>query len=145
MLDLTGVDAEPEARLADGSALAKWNALVTAQGGDAKAELPRAEHVQEVRASADGYLRRLDARWVGIAAWRLGAGRSSKDEPVSAPAGVVCLKKTGDEVTKGEPLLELHSEDPGRFGGAQKALVGAIEIGPDAPSPRPLVLDKIRP
>jgi thymidine phosphorylase len=145
MLELTGADADPAARLADGSALAKWNALVAAQGGDASAELERAEHVRQVTAPASGFLRRLDARGVGVAAWRLGAGRSNKDEPVSAVAGVVCLKKRGDTVEEGEPLLELHTDNPKRFEAAQNSLAGAIEIGAEAPEPRPLVLESIRP
>jgi thymidine phosphorylase len=86
----------------------------------------------------------LDARGVGVAAWRLGAGRSNKDEPVSAVAGVVCLKKRGDTVEEGEPLLELHTDNPKRFEAAQNSLAGAIEIGAEAPEPRPLILDRIR-
>jgi thymidine phosphorylase len=82
---------------------------------------------------------------VGIAAWRLGAGRARKEDPVSAAAGVVCLKKPGDAVEEGEPILELHADDPGRFEGALAALRDGIEITPEPPASTPLVIDRIRP
>jgi thymidine phosphorylase len=85
----------------------------------------------------------LDARAVGIAAWRLGAGRARKEDAVSAAAGVVCLAKPGDAVRAGDPLLELHADEPERFTAARSALEGAIAIGPDAPAPITLVRDRI--
>ena len=66
-------------------------------------------------APADGWVTRLDARAVGVAAWRLGAGRARKEDAVSHTAGVSCLAKPGDYVVAGEPVLELHADDPARF------------------------------
>ena len=86
----------------------------------------------------------LDARPVGVAAWRLGAGRGRKEDPVSAAAGVVMRAKPGDTVRAGAPLLELHTDDPSRLAGALAVLDGAFEIGATAPSPSPLILDRIR-
>jgi thymidine phosphorylase len=68
---------------------------------------------------------------VGTAAWRLGAGRERKEDPVSAAAGVICLAKPGDQVRNGQPLVELRADDPGRFAGALAALDGAVTVGPD--------------
>ncbi|QGG96041.1 thymidine phosphorylase [Actinomarinicola tropica] len=144
MLDLAGIDADPAAALADGRAMDVWRRMITAQGGDPDAELPVARHVETVTAPADGRLQRLDARAVGIAAWRLGAGRARKEDPVSAGAGVVLRAKPGDVVTAGAPLLELHTDDPARIAAAQAALDGAWDIGPDATADRTLVLDRIR-
>src|SRR5690606_14213567 len=96
-----------------------------------------------VAAPASGHLRRLDARSVGVAAWRLGAGRARKEDPVSATAGVVCLAKPGDQVRAGQPLLELHVDDPGRLPDAVAALEGAVEVGDGPPPRRPLVLERI--
>jgi len=143
MLSLAGIDADPAATLGDGRALTKYREMIRAQGGDPEAEMAQAPERQVVLAPASGYLRRLDARAVGIAAWRLGAGRSRKEDPVSASAGVLCLSKPGDYVDEGQPLLELHADEPSHFDGATAALEGAVDIGPEAPDPRPLVLERI--
>src|SRR5690606_15949566 len=124
-----GAGADPAAALADGRALAVWDAMIRAQGGDPAALLPTAAVRHEVRAPAGGWLRRLDARAVGVAVWRLGAGRSRKEDPVSPSAGAVCLRKPGDQVAEGEPVLELHAEDAARLPAALAALEGAVEIG----------------
>jgi thymidine phosphorylase len=138
MLHLAGIDEDPAAALADGRALAAYRAMVRAQGGDPDAPLPEPAHVvQALPAPADGWLTRLDALAVGTAAWRLGAGRERKEDPVSAAAGVICLAKPGDQVRKGQPLVELRADDPGRVAGALSALDGAVTIGraPEAPDP----------
>ena len=85
----------------------------------------------------------MDCRSVGIAAWRLGAGRARKEDPVSPTAGVVCLAKPGDHVKTGESVLELHGDKNDCFDYAIEALEGAIEISKVAPPASPLVLDKI--
>jgi thymidine phosphorylase len=96
-----------------------------------------------VAAPSAGYLQRLDAMAVGVAAWRLGAGRSRKEDSVSMTAGVVCLVKPGEQAEAGQPVLELHVDDPDRLPGALDALDGAIVIGPEPPEPAPLILDRI--
>ncbi|MGY6501362.1 MAG: thymidine phosphorylase [Acidimicrobiales bacterium] len=143
MVSLAGIDVDPADALADGRAMDCWRAMISAQGGDPDAELPRAGHVETVIAATDGVLQRLDARPVGIAAWRLGAGRSRKEDPVSAGAGVVLHAKPGDRVTAGQVLMELHTDDPARVPAALAALDGAYAIGDDAPDRRPLVIDRI--
>jgi thymidine phosphorylase len=143
MLRLAAIDADPAAALADGRALDRYDAMIEAQGGQPAAELPAARHSALVRADAAGWLVGLDARAVGVAAWRLGAGRARKEDPVSAAAGVICLAKPGDAVAAGQPVLELRGDDPGKFGRAGEALAGAIEIGPEPPEPARLVLDRI--
>ena len=138
MLALAGLDADPAAAIADGRALAAYRDMVRAQGGDPDAPLPRAPHVQTaLPATADGWLTRLDALAVGTAAWRLGAGRARKEDPVSAAAGVICLAKPGDRVTKGQPLLELRADDPGKMAAALAALDGAATVSDQAPPPLP--------
>ncbi|MGK2950707.1 MAG: thymidine phosphorylase, partial [Acidimicrobiales bacterium] len=122
MLELVEIDADPAEVLAGGGAMDAWKAMVRAQGGDPDAELPVASEVEVVRAGATGTLSRLDAMGVGIAAWRLGAGRSRKEDPVSPIAGVAWHATVGDEVTEGQPLLELHIDDAARLSGALAAL-----------------------
>jgi thymidine phosphorylase len=143
MLRLAGLRADPAAALADGRALMRYRAMIEAQGGDPDAPLPSAPHAEIVRAHSDGWLQALDARAVGVAAWRLGAGRARKEDPVSASAGVICLAKPADAVAHGQPVLELRADDPGKFDRAREALEGAIRIGPRAPEATGLVLEKI--
>jgi thymidine phosphorylase len=143
MLALAGVDADPAAALADGRALAAYRAMITAQGGDPDAPLPQASHTKTLTADSDGWLHRLDARSVGVAAWRLGAGRARKEDPVDAAAGIVCLAKPGDWVTRGQPVLELHASSEGKFAGAEAALDGAIGIEAEEPAPPSLILERI--
>jgi thymidine phosphorylase len=139
---ITGVD--PAAALADGRAMDVWRRMIAAQGGDPDAPLPTAPERHVVLAPATGVLTRLDAYAVGVAAWRLGAGRARKEDAVSAGAGVVMLAKPGDPVTAGQPLLELHADDPGRFERALQALDGGFDIAAEGTfAAAPLVLDRV--
>jgi thymidine phosphorylase len=138
-------DIDPARKLEDGSALDVWRRMIAAQGGDPAAELPVAPETHEVTADTDGVLTKLDALAVGVAAWRLGAGRARKEDPVSPVAGVQLHVKPGAEVRAGQPLLTLHTDDPARFDRALDALADATEIAP-AGTPyqsRPLVLDRV--
>jgi thymidine phosphorylase len=146
MLALAGIDEDPAAAIADGRALTAYQDMVRAQGGDPDAPLPQAPYVRKaLPAPADGWLTRLDALKVGTAAWRLGAGRARKEDPVSAAAGVICLAKPGDRVQNGQPLLELHADDENRFGPALAALDTAIQISEAPPPSVPLVIEHIGP
>ncbi len=137
---LTGID--PEDRLADGSAMDTWRAMIRAQGGDPDAELPAALETHDIDAPVSGMLTRLDAHAVGVAAWRLGAGRARREDPVQIAAGVSMHAKPGQTVRKGQPLLTLHTDTPDRFPRALEVLESAYEIGGDH-RPTPLVIDRI--
>jgi len=143
MLTLAGIDADPAAALADGRALKCYREMITGQGGDPDAELAQAAVTEVVTAPASGWLRRLDARAVGVAAWRLGAGRARKEDPVSAAAGIICRAKPGDQVEAGQPILELRADRDSVLPGARAALAAAIEVGPEAPVTGPLIIDRI--
>ena len=144
MLAAAGLsDVDPADALAGGRAMDTWRRMVGAQGGDPDAPLPKAAEVQVVPAPATGVLRRLDAYAVGVAAWRLGAGRARKEDAVSPAAGVVLHAKPGDRVTAGAPLLELHADDPSRFDRALAALDGAIEVADTPVAPPPLLIDRV--
>jgi thymidine phosphorylase len=145
MLELAGLDGEsPANALTSGAAKVVWESMVRAQGGDPNAPLSKSHHQHVIPASSTGYLTHLDALKVGECAWRLGAGRARKEHPVSWIAGVVCHAKPGDRVVEGEPLVELHVDDPAKLPPALEALHGAIEIGREPPPHRPLVIDVIR-
>jgi thymidine phosphorylase len=143
MLAQAGIEADPAAVLADGRALTRYRDMIAAQGGDPDGPLPVAVHTRSLAASGTGFLVRLDARAVGNAAWRLGAGRARKEDPVSPAAGVLCLAKPGDWVEEEQPLLELRSDDESRFDAALAALGNAIEIGPDGPEPVVPVIERV--
>lgn len=138
-------DVDPAAKLADGSAMDAWRSMIAAQGGDPDAPLPVAKESHVVTAPADGVLTRLDALSVGVAAWRLGAGRERKEDPVQAGAGVVWHARPGDEVRAGAPLFTLLTDTPDRFDRALAALEGGYDVAPPdtAFEPRPLVIDRI--
>jgi len=144
MLSRAGITADPAAVLASGEAYETWARMIRAQGGDPEAPLPEGAHRHVVEAAEDGVLTGLDAYAVGVAAWRLGAGRARKEDPVQAGAGVLCLAKPGDEVRRGQPLLELRTDTPDAVAGALEALEGAYGIGGSAPARPPLVIDTIR-
>jgi thymidine phosphorylase len=144
MLALAGLDVDPAAVLASGEAYETWCRMISAQGGDPSAPLPTPSHVHTVVASASGVLASLDAYAVGVAAWRLGAGRARKEDPVQAAAGVLCLAKPGDAVSEGDPLLELHTDTPDAVPAALSALEGGFTIASSAPEPGPIVVETIR-
>ncbi|MGW9615120.1 thymidine phosphorylase [Streptomyces diastaticus] len=146
MLEAAGIhDADPAKKLADGSAMDVWRRMISAQGGDPDAPLPTARHTHTVTAPATGVLSRLDAYDVGVAAWRLGAGRARKEDPVQAAAGVELHAKPGDTVTEGSPLLTLHTDTEERFAGALDALGSAWDIAAPGTTvdTAPIVLDRI--
>ncbi|MDT9688791.1 thymidine phosphorylase [Streptomyces sp. P9(2023)] len=146
MLAAAGLpDADPAKALADGSAMDVWRRMIAAQGGDPDAMLPVAKEQHVVTAASSGVLTRLDAYDIGIAAWRLGAGRARKEDPVQAGAGVELHAKPGDRVTAGQPLLTLHTDTPEKFDYALKSLDASWDIAPEGTSftANPIVLDRI--
>ncbi|MCZ4497953.1 MAG: thymidine phosphorylase, partial [Marmoricola sp.] len=137
-------DVDPAAVLASGAAMDTWNAMIAAQGGDPTAPLPVAREQHVVTAPTSGTLTRLDAMAVGLAAWRLGAGRAALGDDVQAGAGVEWHARPGDQVTAGEPLLTLHTDEPERFERALASLEGGFDIGAgEGFTPAPLIIDRI--
>ncbi len=146
MLSAAGLpDADPAKALADGSAMDHWRRMISAQGGDPDAPLPTAREQHTVAVPASGVLTRLDAFAVGLAAWRLGAGRARKEDPVQAGAGIELHAKPGDPVTEGSPLMTLHTDTPEKFAYAQEALEGAYDIAPQGTefAVTPIVLERV--
>ncbi|EHR59573.1 thymidine phosphorylase [Saccharomonospora cyanea] len=130
MLALAGLGGVDPARvLASGRAYETWCRMIRAQGGDPEAPLPKATHVHVVEASKSGTVTALDAYGVGVAAWRLGAGRARKSDPVQSAAGVLCLAKPGEPVERGQPLFELHTDTPEAVAAALPLLDAALTIG----------------
>ena len=138
-------DVDPAKALQDGRAMDVWRRMIQAQGGDPDAPLPVARHTHEVLTEGSGVLTQLDALKVGIAAWRLGAGRARKEDPVQAGAGIELHAKPGAMVRAGERLMTLHTDTPERFERALAALEGAAFIAPEGSRPDllPLVIDRI--
>lgn len=144
MLAAAGIEGiDPADKLADGSAMDRWRTMIAAQCGDPDAALPVARESQEFTATQDGVVTGLDAMGVGLAAWRLGAGRERQGEPVQSAAGVRLHAKPGDRVRAGDRLATLYTDTPEKFDYAQQALEGSWEIGTTAAQPTPLVIDRI--
>lgn len=136
MLALAGrTDVDPAAVLASGQAYEAWCRMISAQGGDPEAELPKPRHVHVLGAEHDGVVSAVDAYAVGVAAWRLGAGRTRRDEAVQAGAGIHCVAKPGTRVVAGQPLLELRTDTPDAVPAALDALTGGVLIEQDAGQP----------
>ncbi len=138
-------DADVEAALADGRAMDVWKRMVAAQGGDPDADLPVAAHTHTVTAEADGVLADMDAMGIAVAAWRLGAGRARKEDPVDFAAGVELHAKPGDAVKAGDKVMTLHTSDEAKFDRAFEALEGALTWAAPgtAVERRPIVIDRI--
>jgi thymidine phosphorylase len=146
MLDLAGITVQdPADTLRNGQAMDVWRRMIRAQGGDPDAALPTARESEVIRATRNGVVTRMDALGVGVAAWRLGAGRARKEDSVSAGAGVLLHAKPGDAVAIGDPLLTLLTDESARFELAMQSLEPAVTVGdPGTPVEKmPLVLDRI--
>ncbi|AYF29830.1 thymidine phosphorylase [Micromonospora tulbaghiae] len=144
MLDAAGLpDADPAAALRDGRAMDSWRTMIRAQGGDPDAPMPVANEVEVVTVTEDGWVAEVDAYAIGVAAWRLGAGRARKEDPVSIPAGVVLHRRPGDRVRAGDPLFELRAEHAERIPAALAEARRAVRIASDAPETAPLVVERI--
>ncbi len=139
-------DADVEGALKDGRAMDTWRAMIAAQHGDPDAPLPVARESHVVTADRDGILVEQKALPFGVAAWRLGAGRARKQDPVQHSAGIDLHAKPGDTVTKGQALFTLHADEPARFERAMEALEGAYRIGAKGDEVHdggPLIADRI--
>lgn len=147
MIDAAGVKPtkDPSTALKDGSAMDIWRKMISAQSGDIDAPLPKAKETHEVVADQDGYLTKLDALSVGVAAWRLGAGRARKEDSVQAGAGITWSAVPGDQVKKGQVLFTLHTDESARFELALQSLTAGFEIGSKEQviDRFPLVIDRI--
>jgi thymidine phosphorylase len=144
MLTAAGLpDADPAEALASGAAMDSWRAMIRAQGGDPDAALPTARETEVLRAGSDGVVASIDAFDIGVAAWRLGAGRARKEDPVSFGAGVQLKVRPGDRVTAGDVLLELRTDEPTRIPAARDLAARAVTVADTAPAPAELLLDRI--
>ena len=147
MLDLAGIkDADPAGALKNGKAMDVWRAMISSQGGDPDAKLPVAQENTVVHAEKDGTILSMDAMKVGVAAWRLGAGRSRQGEKVQAGAGIEIHAKPGERIKAGSPLYTLHTDVAATFNRALESLQDSVEIGelPAGGIDRlPLIIEKI--
>lgn len=144
MLELAGIDErDPADTLRDGTAMDRFRRLVAAQGGDLSVPLPLGRHAEAVTAPRGGTMGDIDAMAVGLAAWRLGAGRSRPGERVQSGAGIRIHRRPGEPVSAGEPVFTLYTDTPERFGAALAELDGGWGIDGTPPASRPLIIDRI--
>jgi thymidine phosphorylase len=142
MLRLVGIDADPRENLQNGKAYDKWRQMISAQGGNPDAELPKAKHSTQILAPSSGVLTKLDALDVGVASWRLGAGRERKEDAVQFGAGIELHAQLGDRVEAGQVLMTLFTDTEEKFPRAVELAEQSFEIGEQAVS-RKLILNRI--
>jgi thymidine phosphorylase len=147
MLETAGIKPlmDPRDALNNGSAMDHWKRMIRAQGGDPDAKLPIAKENMEVLAKADGIISSMDAMKVGVAAWRLGAGRSRQGESVQAGAGIEIHAKPGDQVVAGQAIYTLHTDESDRFSRALESLESSFEVSQSGVVAErlPLIIEKI--
>ncbi|OYN79890.1 thymidine phosphorylase [Mycolicibacterium sphagni] len=144
MLDLSGIDSrDPAQTLRDGTAMDRFRALVSAQGGDVHAQLPIGAHSETVLAPRSGTMGDIDAMAMGLTVWRLGAGRASPGERVQFGAGVRIHRRPGEPVSAGEPLFTLYTDTPGRIPAAMGELDGSWTVVDSPLELRPLIIGRI--
>jgi len=144
MLTLAGVtEVDPRENLANGKALDVWRKMIKAQGGDPDAALPKADNWHVIRAAESGYVSELEALGIGVASWRLGAGRERKEDAVQFGAGIELHAQIGDKVNAGDPVMTLYTETPERFERAISLAEEAVGIQDQKPAERKLILGKV--
>ena len=132
----------------DGSALKKLKEIVQAQGGDPLAiddysRLPQAQATADVLAPEGGFVTGIDTEAVGLAAVALGAGRQRVDSQIDPAVGFTLLRKVGEPVMAGEPVVRVHYNDAGPLADVKARLLAAYRFGPRAPAPRPLIVERL--
>ena len=143
MVELVGLDVDPERKLDDGSAYDVYCRMIRAQGGDCDVTLAVAKFHETIVAPRAGVVTCVDALRVGVAAWRLGAGRARKEDPVSAAAGVMCLVKVGDAVAANQPVFELHADDMEHMALGRSSIESALTVGDEPVAASPLLIERI--
>jgi pyrimidine-nucleoside phosphorylase len=135
--------------IVSGKALQKMREWIKAQGGDEKViddynYLPRATIISEIQARESGIVQELDALKVAQAANLLGAGRIKKEDRIDHSVGIVCMRKVGDEVERGEPVFEVHANSYEKLDLADELLQKAVTIGEEEIEGKKLILKVLR-
>jgi thymidine phosphorylase len=144
MLSQAGVSGvDPIENLRNGKAMDKWRQMISAQGGNPDAELPKAKHSHQILATESGFVSRLDALEVGVASWRLGAGRERKEDAVQSGAGIELNVQIGSRIEAGQPLMTLFTDTEEKFARAIEIAGGAVEISNSSVAQRKLILGRI--
>ncbi|GEL70694.1 pyrimidine-nucleoside phosphorylase [Myxococcus virescens] len=132
----------------DGSAVRKLKEIVQVQGGDPRSIddyslLPQAKATVDVVAPRDGFVTGIDTEGVGLAAVALGAGRQRTDSKIDPAVGFTLLKKSGESVKQGEPLVRVHYNDAAPLENVKARLLAAYRFGDVAPVARPLIRERV--
>jgi thymidine phosphorylase len=136
-------DVDPSENLSNGKAMDVWRKMISAQGGDPDAQLPKAKNSHTIRASSSGHVFQLDALSLGISSWRLGAGRERKEDQVQFGAGIELHRQVGDQVSAGDALMTLFTDTPEKFERAIEIAEAGIQISAGQPAERKLILGRI--
>lgn len=151
MLDLAGIEGgrdRLDEAIVNGAALQKLIDVTRAHGGDPKTVespelLPRGKKEERLIAQREGFVTRCDARTIGIAATRLGAGRERMEDSIDPGVGVTLHAKLGRRVAKGDVLATVHHNSDELWESHRDALATAWEIGDSEPVRSDLIIASI--
>jgi pyrimidine-nucleoside phosphorylase len=134
--------------IASGAGLERFRRIIEQQGGDPHVVddyglLPTAPERHLVEAPRAGFLTSLDAELIGRASVRLGAGRDRVGQPIDPSVGILVLRKPGDELRTGDPVLDLYYRDRARLEDVMELVASAIQIGDQRPAALPLILGDV--
>jgi len=135
-------------KIKTGEAFEKFKLMVRLQGGnpgclDRAPGIMRPAAVKELRASSTGYVHEIDAELIGRASLAIGAGRSRVEEKIDHAAGICCLKKIGDTVSRGEPLALLYANSRKRLELARPLARQAFKVGSDGVNQPKMIISEI--
>ena len=135
------------ASLTNGAAWNKFLSFLLEQGGDAQAVAERRLMVAAwnlpILAQESGYVQAFNAHKIGILAMTLGAGRVTKESPIDLGTGVMLVKKAGEWVEAGEPILQLYGSSQATLAEGLQFAIRLVSVGSQAPDLPPLIEEVI--
>lgn len=132
----------------DGSGFTRLRSMLEEMGGDVRYVddpnlLVRTKRIVPIYKDCTGYIKKLDAKSIGLAALLLGAGREKAGDTVDPAVGILMKKRCGDRIEKDEPIAYMYVNDETNLDEAVSKLVNAVCVADEKPEDEALVYDII--
>ena len=132
----------------DGSGFTRLRSMLEDMGGDVRYVddpnlLVRTKRIVPIYKDCTGYIKKLDAKSIGLAALLLGAGREKAGDTVDPAVGILMKKRCGDRIEKDEPIAYMYVNDETNLDEAVSKLVNAVCVADEKPEDEALVYDII--